>query len=117
MTGDLRDDQVTTTIHLSGPVVTFLGRARQRCVWCGYVITDDELARMAYPLNPDGSDPGPPPRGFAEGVFLEITLDPGGFRGTSIVEAEPSEDGQEGHVKVPTNCCMWLPAELTGGKE
>lgn len=138
----VRDDSVTTTIHLSGPVIAYEARVRQRCAWCGFVICDDDLTRMAFPVEPcsrcgvayseetaegeciqgdsvqfgtshDFAMPDPP-KGFVEGAFLEITLDPGGFRGTSVVEPEPSET--EGSVKVPENCCMRLPAELTGEK-
>lgn len=140
---DLRDDHVTTTIHLSGPAVEFNGRVRQRCAWCGFVICDDDLTRMAFSVDPcricgatysaetvdavclRAVEPGgrhafrmpDPPKGFAEGAFLEIVVDPGGFRATSVVEAEPSADGVDGHVKVPGDCCLWLPAELTGTEE
>lgn len=133
---DLRDDQVTTTIHLSGPTIEFNGRVRQRCSWCGFIICDDDLTRMAFQVDPCKAcgaaysaetaeafcvvvgrkhdfDVMPPPRGFVAGAFLEITVDPGGFRGTSVIEAQPSAEDPES-VKVPEGCCMWLPAELTG---
>lgn len=34
-------------VHLAGPQVEFDGVQRQRCVWCGALIDEKPLARMA----------------------------------------------------------------------
>jgi hypothetical protein len=102
-------DESTTIVHLAGPCIRFENLQRQRCLWCGSVLVDDDLERMAFPINEDGSVPDPP-KGFPFERFVEVTKS-GGFRATSVVEVEPLEDGS---VRVPDNACMRMPAELTG---
>lgn len=46
-------------LHLAGPVVVYGNVRRQRCVWCGALIQEMPLARMARQLEP-GEDPDSP---------------------------------------------------------
>jgi len=132
---ELVDTAVTTMIHIAGPCIQFGTLQRQRCSWCGFVIVDDDLSRMNFRIPPcrwcsepwndephegecQRSEDGlhqwgeiEMPKGFPFEQLIEITVDPGGFRMTSLVESEPEADGT---VKVPENCCMRLPAEMTG---
>ncbi len=39
--------------HLAGPVMQIGPRLRQRCLWCGATIIDEDLSRVAIAL-PDG---------------------------------------------------------------
>lgn len=131
----------TTLIHLAGPCIQYESLQRQRCSWCGIVIVDDDLSRMAVQISPcrrcgaqyhhgvNDEERGfcvvgneiethhfeqpALPRGFPVGHFVELTTN-GGFRGTMIVDVEPDD---EGIVKVPENSCLRLPAELTGEKD
>ena len=127
------DDQTSTTmIHLAGPCIRFGNLQRQRCSWCGYVMVDDDLSLMAMAIpectycgswdrqsqcpQSDAMDGGhspytlDPPKGFPFEALVEVTLATG-FQGGSVVEVVQEEDGS---VKVPENCCMRLPPEMTG---
>ena len=130
----MQTEATTTMTHVAGPCIQFGSLQRQRCSWCGFVLVDDDLANMAFPIPPCRWCNAPwnnspqegecqrsldglhqwgeitPPSGFPFEQFIEVTVS-GGFRGSSLVESEPEADGS---VKVPENCCMRLPAELTG---
>lgn len=43
-------------IHIAGPAVTVDERQRQRCSWCGAVLSDYDLSRVMVPVG----QPGPP---------------------------------------------------------
>lgn len=109
--GVCEDQEGTTVSHLSGPAITFGPQVRQRCVWCGFIIEDTDLTRVAVMLNEDGSTP--PWSSFPEHKFLRITGN-GGFRGTSVVSEDELFGDEDDSVRVPDDCCMRLPAELTG---
>jgi hypothetical protein len=111
------DPETRTVTHLAGEAILFDGRQRQRCAWCGYVIEDQDLAHVAVMLNEDGSTPEYPH--WPPGAFLRTTTN-GGFTGTHIVSDEelayePDEVCEEhrASVRVPDDCCMRLPAEMT----
>jgi len=99
-------------VHIIGMDVTVDGHLRrQRCAWCGQLLVNDDLSRMAWTLNEDGSDPGPPgpwPMGALVEIVGDSKPEPGevlGFRGMRIVEVE---DG-----KLPDNACARLDPEVT----
>lgn len=46
-------------LHLAGPVVVYDNVRRQRCVWCGALIDERPLERLARVLEP-GEDPDNP---------------------------------------------------------
>jgi hypothetical protein len=92
-------------VHVAGPCITFAGRwVRQRCVWCGHVLIDMDLARTLVELPADGSEPDHP-KGWADDALVHVD------GGMSWVD--PADDNDEG--RVPDRCCMRLdpavPAE------
>lgn len=100
-------------VHITSNDVTFEGRRRrQRCVWCGALIVDDDLTRMAWPLNPDGTDPGPP-GAFPAGRLVETVGELGAF---SIRSLLPLEDNDPNAMLVPDNGCCRLDPFVTGSR-
>lgn len=43
-------------VHWVGPVVTIGGQVRQRCVWCGYLLLDENPTSINVAIDP-ASDP------------------------------------------------------------
>jgi hypothetical protein len=137
---DLSSDRPGGTIaHLAGACIQYESLQRQRCSWCGAILIDDDLSRMAVQIAPCarcgvnymhgqhdeengycvvGNDVRQPhyfespslPSGFPAGEFVEVTKG-GGFRGSSVLEVVATDDGI---VTVPTNSCLRLPPQLTG---
>lgn len=94
-----------SVVHIVGIDVTMDGyHRRQRCAWCGALLADDDFSRMAWPLNEDGTDPGPPPP-WGVGVLIEVAGEAGSFRFMGRVEPD---DG-----KMPDNCCARLDPDIT----
>ena len=85
--------------HIAGLAVTVHGtHVRQRCAWCGHIIEDADLTRMA---SPTGQESSPFPT-WEVGAMVRV-------EGTfpvcySIVEGN----------KMPEDCCGLLPPEITG---
>ena len=50
----------TSPVHIAGFPVKVGSEGRQLCAWCGLVLFDVDYSRIAWALNEDGSDPGPP---------------------------------------------------------
>lgn len=48
---------MTGVVHIAGSDITVGTRMRQRCAWCGALLLDYDLSRMAVPV---GVDPRPP---------------------------------------------------------
>jgi hypothetical protein len=90
-------------IHLAGPAITFQAHVRQRCSWCGYVLIDQDLTRIAVPIE-DAGKPFPT-WGFETFVGVVTT---GGFSASRHVPDDP-----EDRTKVPAGSCMGLPVDLT----
>jgi hypothetical protein len=46
---------MTLVVHRAGPTCEARGRLRQRCIWCGAILFDYELANVAVagPAEPD----------------------------------------------------------------
>jgi hypothetical protein len=40
---------MTSTTHIAGPQVTIGMRVRQRCAWCGAIISDIDLTMVSVP--------------------------------------------------------------------
>ena len=84
--------------HLAGPDLTVDGRwMRQRCAWCGEVLLDYDLARVAVPVG----QPGPSP--FEIGKFIEVTS------GNPKMSTALDWDSD----KLPETACMRFPPEET----
>lgn len=43
-------------VHLAGPAITYDNVQRQRCVWCGALIDERDLSRMAVQVDPNASE-------------------------------------------------------------
>lgn len=94
----------TAISHVPGVAITFGGRhVRQRCAWCGTVLIDEDLTRIGI-IDDDGS--GEFPTWSTEGL-VRVTTRPGS---PTLYE---SVDLQGENPKVPPDCCMCLPPELT----
>jgi hypothetical protein len=44
---------VTAVIHIAGPDITIGPHVRQRCAWCGALLIDYNLDRVAIPVGQD----------------------------------------------------------------
>lgn len=82
--------------HIVGLDVMVGPVRRQRCGWCGVLLDQLDLTRVAWPLNPDGSDPGPPPP-WPVGALMRTD---GAF--SSVVD---HADGDQ----LPDDACARLP--------
>lgn len=101
-------------VHIIGQDVQVGPLRRQRCAWCGQLLADDDLSRMAWQLNPDGTDPGPPGM-WPVGELLAVTGDAGSFRAMRTVPLEEWPDSEEhpGRKRLPDNCCAMLDPAVT----
>lgn len=82
--------------HIAGLVVHVGSLVRQRCAWCGAVIEDHDLDRIAVPI---GHSPIPPT--WEPGALVVIN----GI-GTWTI---PHEDG----AQLPANACTRLDPAVT----
>lgn len=72
------------TTHFASNTITVEGRfMRQRCVWCGVLLTDYDLSRIA---SSDGSEPG----SWETGRLVRVD-----GNHSSVVEGD----------KIPDDCC------------
>jgi hypothetical protein len=55
------------TIHIAGPHITIGPLLRQRCCWCGYLLIDYDLERIAVPVGQD-----PTPATWPHGELVEV---------------------------------------------
>lgn len=84
-------------VHIAGPDVQVDSRLRQRCAWCGAILGDYDLDRIAVP---EGQDPRPGMWPVCE--LIEVD------GGASWVR--PHVDGEE----LPLNACARIDHEVTG---
>ena len=89
--------------HVVGISVETRGIRRQRCAWCGALLQEDDLSRMAWALNEDGSDPGPP----SEWPVAEILRIDG-----NVLRVVPKDEWPE-EGKVPLDCCLRIDPQVT----
>lgn len=82
--------------HVAGLPVTVGPRVRQRCAWCGAVLEDYDLTRMAVPIGQEG-----PPATWEVGAL--VTVD-----GPASYLA-----GDQGEEKLPEDACARLDHEVT----
>jgi hypothetical protein len=87
---------VTALIHIAGVQVQVGSRLRQRCSWCGAVLCDYDLERIAVP---DGQDPRPAM--WETGALIEVD-------GCASFTVE-HEEGAE----LPPEACAQLDHEVT----
>lgn len=93
----LWDSAPNSVTHVAGAQVSMFGRyLRQRCDWCGIVLIEYDLERVAVPVD----QPGPPamwPVGSLVRVDAHISAE---------VETECDADG----VRLPMDSCAFDPA-------
>jgi hypothetical protein len=87
---------MTALIHIAGRALQVNDRIRQRCAWCGTVLSDYDLTRV---MVPEGQ-PGPPAM-WPEGEFIAVD---GGASWT-----EPHTDG----AKLPEGSCALIDDDVT----
>jgi hypothetical protein len=91
-----------TMVHIAGACVQVGTHLRQRCSWCGGILVDEDLARIAVPVGQEGDYPTWP-----VGALIRTThMDPDSSGVTHVVE---HVDGQP----VPDDCCAKLSPEVT----
>lgn len=99
-----------TLVHPAGPVMYYTradGKdlVRQRCMWCGTVLIDADLSRIAAQLNPDGS--APPFATWEAGGMVGVN---GGMQWLVWT----AEQTQSRHISEMTEtCCMTLDPAVT----
>ena len=86
----------TGVVHFAGLDIQVGQHLRQRCAWCGAVLLDYDLTRIAVPTGQD-----PRPSTWTVGTLVQVD-------GNISCEV-PHEDGQQ----IPTNSCGQLPADVT----
>lgn len=91
---------VTGIVHIVGTVVDVGSRTRQCCAWCGTLLLDYDLTRIAVPLGQDATAPSH----FPPGVLLEVD---GNCK--AVIEH------QDGDV-LPDNACVRLDIGGTNTK-
>jgi hypothetical protein len=79
-------------VHIVGPDVQVGSVRRQRCVWCGVLLEEYDLARVAAPV---GQDPTPPV--WPQGGLVLVD--------GNMTATVPHEDG----AQLPDNACDRLP--------
>jgi hypothetical protein len=93
---------LTGTVHIAGFEITVAERLRQRCAWCGEILIDIELGRVAFQLDdPDKTVPVFPSgkQVLHDGVMWLVLEDlPGELPGTVVTD--------------PRSCTR-VPPELT----
>jgi len=93
-------------VHLAAPPIRAANIIRQRCAWCGALIQEYDLDRVAVPdgqpsiVNEDGS-----PTGGWEGL---VAIDVCEGTVTAKWAVPDPEDG-----KIPADSCMALDAAIT----
>lgn len=95
-------------VHLAGPAIRAANVIRQRCAWCGALLDEKDLERVAW--HDDGSGENPlihedgSPRDRWEGLVAVADGNP-----RAMWAVEQPEDG-----KIPAESCMSLdPAATT----
>lgn len=53
--------RVTEVVHIASQPVQVGSRLRQRCVWCGAELIDEDLSRIAVPVGQSADYPTWPP--------------------------------------------------------
>lgn len=113
----IREPIVTEQIHLAGPAITFITRVRQRCMWCGYVLIDEDIARIGAEVSDDGNVIVFPVWPVEE--FIRVRQCEDGSAMYEVVEKEftelTDENGEPNGnlIKSPEGGCMNLPPEMT----
>lgn len=85
-------------VHIAGPDVRVGDQLRQRCAWCGALLQDYDLARLAVPVGQD-----PTPALWPVGELVDVDFLSGASWVVSLEEGEA----------LPANACAQLDPEAT----
>lgn len=85
-----------SVVHIAGPDIQVGAQLRQRCAWCGAVLIDYDLNRIAVP---EGQDPRPST--WPVGELIEVD-------GPASWVVEHTDGDQ-----LPPNACGQLDHEVT----
>lgn len=85
-------------VHIAGRQLQVNNRLRQRCSWCGTVLADYDLERVAVMVQP-GEEPAPPAM-WEEGALIAVD------GGASWVEPPDGE-------KLPEGACALIDDDVT----
>lgn len=99
--------------HIAGVDLTVSGvHIRQRCSWCGHVLIDCDLTRIAVAMSPTGpvQDVDARPGTWKIGALVRVD----GYV-SMTVEPEMGETGEQN--KLPGDACALLPPEMTLGDD
>lgn len=88
---------MTSIVHIAGSDIQVNDRLRQRCGWCGTILLDYDLTRIAVP---EGQDPRPGT--FPPGELVEVD------GGAYWVRPQPREQ------PLPKNACALIDPDITG---
>jgi hypothetical protein len=95
--------------HLAGESITVDQRyMRQRCVWCGAVLIDYDLANISVQIPKDGSEPQPP--GAWEPYVWVAVAKTDGTGACWVVNVEDEKVEGKGY---PVSSCMALDPAVT----
>lgn len=93
----LWDTEPEGVVHIAGACLVIFGLfMRQRCDWCGVVLLEYVLRRLAVP---EGQDPTPP--NWTPGDLVRVD----GYMSASIAEPRAID----GEVQLPPDCCAYDP--------
>lgn len=87
---------MSVVVHIAGPDIRVNAQLRQRCAWCGALLIDYDLERVAVPT---GQDPTPATWPVGELIAVDGAA--------SWVESHTDGD------PLPDNACGAIDAEVT----
>lgn len=87
---------MSAVVHIAGPDIRVNAQFRQRCAWCGALLIDYDLERVAVP---EGQDPTPGTWPVGDLIAVD----------GNASWVEPHADGDP----LPGNACGTLDAEVT----
>lgn len=91
------------TVHIAGDTLTIFGRfMRQRCSWCGIVLVEYDLEKVAVQVG------DPPPGSFSTGALVLVD---GGMMAEVPLELEVDSEGMQSG-KLPNNACAHNPLTI-----
>jgi len=97
----LWDKRPDSVVHIAAPALHIFGMyIRQRCAWCGTIILEYDLNRIAVPVGQD-----PMPATWAPMVMVRVD-------GHMSAEVEAVEE--DGNIKRPMDSCTFDPNHQIG---
>ncbi len=93
-------------VHIAGPCAYYGSIRRQRCGWCGALISEYDLSTVSRALEP-GEDPSAPwePAIWVMGALVAVAAG-------VYYTVEPEKD-EAGGMLAPENSCMKIDIAIT----